>query len=45
MLPSNRENSPKDKLGIVFFELPPALKSENLTCFVIGESLSFLALG
>lgn len=41
MLPSNRENSQKSKLGVIFFELPPALKSENLTCFVIGESLSF----
>ncbi|QSJ19970.1 MFS transporter [Nostoc sp. UHCC 0702] len=41
MLPTNRENFPKDKFKLVFFELPPALKSPNFSCFVIGESLSF----
>lgn len=41
MLPSNRENFPKAKLKFVSFELPSALKSPNVACFVIGESLSF----
>jgi MFS family permease len=41
MLPSNRENFPKDKFKFVSFELPSALKSPNVACFVIGESLSF----
>lgn len=41
MLPSNREKFSKDKLKFVSFELPPALKSPNVACFVIGESLSF----
>ncbi|BAZ33338.1 hypothetical protein NIES4074_58480 [Cylindrospermum sp. NIES-4074] len=40
MLHSHRENSEKGKLGFSF-EVPPALKSENFSCFVIGESLSF----
>ncbi|MBN3960893.1 MFS transporter [Nostoc sp. NMS8] len=41
MIPSNRENFQKEKLKFVSFELPPALKSVNFSCFVIGESLSF----
>lgn len=41
MLPSNKENFPKDKFKFVSIELPPALKSPNVACFVIGESLSF----
>ncbi|QHG19113.1 MFS transporter [Nostoc sp. ATCC 53789] len=41
MLPSNRGNFQKDKLKFVNFEIPPALKSVNFSCFVIGESLSF----
>lgn len=41
MLQSNRENSAKGKLRVSYFEVPPALKSQNFSCFVIGESLSF----
>ncbi|MEH1945502.1 MAG: MFS transporter [Nostoc sp.] len=40
MIPSNREKIQKDKPKF-FFELPPALKSVNFSCFVIGQSLSF----
>ncbi|MEH2090606.1 MFS transporter [Nostoc sp.] len=40
MIPSNREKIRKDKPKF-FFELPPALKSVNFSCFVIGQSLSF----
>ncbi|WP_228038856.1 hypothetical protein [Nostoc sp. LEGE 12450] len=41
MLPSNRGNFQKYKLKFVDFQIPPALKSVNFSCFVIGESLSF----
>ncbi|MFN6464272.1 MAG: MFS transporter [Nostoc sp. DedVER02] len=41
MLPTNRENFQKYKRNFANFELPPALKSVNFSCFVIGESLSF----
>ena len=41
MLSNNRENSKKDKLRYVFFEVPPALKSANVSCYLIGASLSF----
>ncbi|MBN3891741.1 MAG: MFS transporter [Nostoc sp. JL31] len=40
MIPSNREKVQKHKPKF-FFELPPALKSVNFSCFVIGQSLSF----
>ncbi|MHC5765375.1 MAG: MFS transporter [Nostoc sp.] len=40
MIPSNREKVQRHKLKF-FFELPPALKSVNFSCFVIGQSLSF----
>ncbi|MEH2226078.1 MFS transporter [Nostoc sp.] len=40
MMPSNREKVQKYKPKF-FFELPPALKSINFSCFVIGQSLSF----
>ncbi|HLO84090.1 MAG TPA: MFS transporter [Nostocaceae cyanobacterium] len=41
MLQHNQRETPKTKLELSFFELPPALKYPNLACFVIGESLSF----
>lgn len=41
MLQHNQRETPKTKLELTFFELPPALKYPNLACFVIGESLSF----
>lgn len=37
----HRQNSKKNILGLIYFELPPALRSQNFSCFVIGESLSF----
>lgn len=41
MLKSHRENSVKGKFKVVPFEVPPALKSQDFSCFVIGESVSF----
>ncbi|MCC5635346.1 MFS transporter [Nostoc sp. CHAB 5844] len=38
---SSKENYQKDKLPFTSLEIPPALKSANFSCFVIGESLSF----
>lgn len=40
MIPSNRKKVQKHKPKF-FFQLPPALKSVNFSCFVIGQSLSF----
>ncbi|MDZ8094595.1 MAG: MFS transporter [Nostoc sp. DedQUE05] len=40
MIPSNRVKVQKHKPKF-FFEIPPALKSVNFSCFVIGQSLSF----
>ncbi|BAY24982.1 hypothetical protein NIES2100_47810 [Calothrix sp. NIES-2100] len=37
----NQANSLKHKLKFGFFQIPPALKSANVCCFVIGESVSF----
>lgn len=41
MLPINQGKYYKNKLKLIDFEFPPALKSLNFSCFVIGESLSF----
>jgi MFS family permease len=41
MLQQNQQQTQKRKLELSFLEIPPALKSPNLACFVIGESLSF----
>ncbi|MBD2439555.1 MFS transporter [Nostoc sp. FACHB-110] len=41
MQPSTKETYQKNKLAGTFWEIPPALKSANFSCFVIGESLSF----
>lgn len=41
MLQTNRENIEQDKLLFGFVHIPPALKSLNFCCFVIGESVSF----
>lgn len=41
MIPIHEENSKKEKPGFFSFEIPPALKSQNFSSFVIGESLSF----
>ncbi|AFY31761.1 MFS transporter [Calothrix sp. PCC 7507] len=41
MIPIREENPKKEKLGLLSFEVPPALKSQNFSTFVIGESLSF----
>ncbi|MBE9206261.1 MFS transporter [Nostoc sp. LEGE 06077] len=38
---SSKKNYQKDKLSVTFLKIPPALKSANFSCFVIGESLSF----
>ncbi|WP_445631918.1 MFS transporter [Nostoc sp. DSM 114167] len=40
MIPSNRVKVQKHKPKF-FLELPPALKSVNFSCFIIGQSLSF----
>ncbi|MBN4002439.1 MFS transporter [Nostoc sp. LPT] len=40
MIPSNKVKIQKHKPKF-FVELPPALKSVNFSCFVIGQSLSF----
>ncbi|BAY60037.1 hypothetical protein NIES22_00940 [Calothrix brevissima NIES-22] len=37
----HQANSEKHKLKFGFFQIPPALKSANVCCFVIGESVSF----
>ncbi|MFQ4143578.1 MFS transporter [Chlorogloeopsis sp. ULAP02] len=41
MQQSNKQGSAKDKHLFSFFQIPPALKSPNVCCFVIGESVSF----
>jgi MFS family permease len=41
MLKINKTQPTKHKLGFAWFELPSAVKSPNLSCFVIGESVSF----
>ncbi|MBW4563860.1 MAG: MFS transporter [Mojavia pulchra JT2-VF2] len=41
MLHSNQENFKEEKLKFIFFEVTPALKSTNFSCFAIGESVSF----
>ncbi|QIR40279.1 MFS transporter [Tolypothrix sp. PCC 7910] len=37
----NQVNSEKNRLKLHFFQIPSALKSANVCCFVIGESVSF----
>lgn len=41
MQQSNQENSKTGKVLFGFLQIPPALKSSNVCCFVIGESVSF----
>jgi MFS family permease len=38
---SHREHLEEDKLRFKPFQIPPALKSLNVGCFVVGESVSF----
>ncbi|GAB1539768.1 MFS transporter [Scytonema sp. NUACC21] len=38
---SHQEDFQEGKLVFGFFQIPPALKSLNVCCFVIGESVSF----
>ncbi|MBD2629419.1 MFS transporter [Trichormus variabilis] len=41
MLQEDRKTLNKSKQIFAFLEIPPAIRSPNLSCFVIGESLSF----
>ncbi|BAY49591.1 hypothetical protein SAMD00079811_72200 [Scytonema sp. HK-05] len=41
MQTANRERSEQDKLIFGFFQIPPALKSLNFCCYVIGAGASF----
>ncbi|OUL35903.1 MFS transporter [Nostoc sp. T09] len=41
MQQSNKKSSEVGKLLFTFLYIPPALKSPNVCCFVIGESVSF----
>ncbi|MBD2567939.1 MFS transporter [Anabaena lutea FACHB-196] len=41
MLEKNRNSFKKSNKMVAFLEALPAIKSPNLSCFVIGESLSF----
>jgi hypothetical protein len=41
MQQSNRENTEQNQTEVCFVHIPPALKSLNFCCFVIGESVSF----
>ncbi|GAA6621609.1 MFS transporter [Scytonema sp. NUACC26] len=38
---NHREHFDEDKLRLSSFQMPPALKSLNVCCFVLGESVSF----
>lgn len=41
MQPSNKKSPEASKLLFTSWNIPPALKSPNVCCFVIGESVSF----